>query len=379
MSIYHQMGHHTFNLINTPELNKFRGAILSPVNYTEEEILSKADRGKENFKWIFDPQLYFPHTERQRLRSWAYFPSDVDTADLSNLAWWDGIINKINETCRRLNIKDLCSPAFLPGLYNNEYYSLMVQLCEQQTNQLKGTSIKSYQTVIINLTDLIDENRPFEIATILSRTKANNLYLIFISNTTPRRELSNSDELKGGMKLINLLKRSGLKTIIGFCSSEFLLWKAAGADICTTGKFFNLRRFTSSRFDEPSEGGGQLPYYFDQTILGFFRETDVIRLKKADILSHTKNPYNELIFCTIEKGEGNPWLAHSWRQFMFAFADLNQEIESGVLDIEEALIKAEKKWIEIDDNKILMEEMRNDGSWVRTWRRAYIEYRQQFK
>jgi hypothetical protein len=48
-----------------------------------------------------------------------------------------------------------------------------------------------------------------------------------------------------------------------------ILWKAAGATNCATGKFFNLRRFTISRFEEPdSSGGGQLGYWFEKALLG---------------------------------------------------------------------------------------------------------------
>jgi len=35
-----------------------------------------------------------------------------------------------------------------------------------------------------------------------------------------------------------------------------ILWKAAGATNCASGKYFNLRRFTLSRLDEPEENGG---------------------------------------------------------------------------------------------------------------------------
>ena len=38
MPVYHQMGHHSENLLLVPELNRYAGAILSPVNYAENEI-----------------------------------------------------------------------------------------------------------------------------------------------------------------------------------------------------------------------------------------------------------------------------------------------------------------------------------------------------
>jgi hypothetical protein len=91
-----------------------------------------------------------------------------------------------------------------------------------------------------------------EIASILSRSVAETIYLIFVGQTDPRRELSDEEALKGAMRLIASLEGAGLMVIVGFTSSDMVLWKAAGASSCATGKFFNLRRFTSSRFEEPS-------------------------------------------------------------------------------------------------------------------------------
>ena len=124
-----------------------------------------------------------------------------------------------------------------------------------------------------------------EIASIVSRTRAPYVYLVLISNVYPRREFADTEEIKGAMKLIYTLEDSGLKVIVGYSSSDVILWKSAGATACALGKFFNLRRFTSSRFQEPSEGGGQLPYWFEESLLSFLRESDLIRVRDANLLS----------------------------------------------------------------------------------------------
>lgn len=41
--------------------------------------------------------------------------------------------------------------------------------------------------------------------------------------------------------------------LVGFASTDVVLWKAAGAKACATGKFANLRRFTTNRFNEPED------------------------------------------------------------------------------------------------------------------------------
>ena len=38
MTVYHQMGHQSDNLLHEGHLHNYRGAILSPVNYNQEAI-----------------------------------------------------------------------------------------------------------------------------------------------------------------------------------------------------------------------------------------------------------------------------------------------------------------------------------------------------
>ncbi|HBH11965.1 MAG TPA: hypothetical protein DDX29_02415 [Clostridiales bacterium] len=89
MPAYFQMGYQSDNLISCAELSGYRGAILSPVDYKQADVREIIENCKaiSEFETIFDPQLYFPQTERARLREWTYFPDDVDTADLTKLSW----------------------------------------------------------------------------------------------------------------------------------------------------------------------------------------------------------------------------------------------------------------------------------------------------
>ena len=54
--------------------------------------------------------------------------------------------------------------------------------------------------------------------------------------------MDDTEALKGAMLLIHSLVSAGIHTIVGFCSSDIILWKTAGANSCATGKFFNLRK-----------------------------------------------------------------------------------------------------------------------------------------
>jgi hypothetical protein len=47
--------------------------------------------------FIFDPQLYYPQTNRGVLREWSHLPADVHTADRASLPWWEELVNRVVE------------------------------------------------------------------------------------------------------------------------------------------------------------------------------------------------------------------------------------------------------------------------------------------
>ena len=214
------------------------------------------------------------------------------------------------------------------------------------------------------------------VASVLSQTEGDSVYLIIKTNVDPRRELSDSDSIAGLMKLIRLLSDAEIEVLVAFCSSEFILWKYAGAKSFATGKFFNLRRFTSSRFDEPSGGGGQLPYWFEKSLMAYLREGDLVLLDKEKQLhpDHLNNPFSLAILDQLKYTPGTPWLGLSWKNYLHSFAELDMELDDEK-KISELLSAAEKNWLQLEDQDLLMEEPRNTGSWIRPWRRAISKFR----
>lgn len=379
MTALHQMGHDSENLLKEKGLSAFRGAILSPVNYPLDKVLSqiKACREMADFRTIFDPQLYVPNSERGKLATWSYFPTDVDTADSTSESWWDGVAARLAEEVVGMSIDAVCSPTTVPRTYENEYFELAVKACQMLSDKLAGTSIKVMQTAVVGMPDLTMKARPLSIASILTGAPTDEVYLVLVGNTEPRRELRDPEELKGAMRLIRALEEAGVRVTVGFVSSDVILWKHAGATACASGKYFNLRRFTKARFEEPTGGGGQLSYWFEDALLAFLRESDLLRARKAGLISDAskRNAFAVDILNQLDKSPSTAWLAKSWRQYLWWFADMVGRIESGELTVPALLKEAEQTWVAIED-KILMEEQSNNGSWLRQWRRAVIEFQE---
>jgi hypothetical protein len=380
MAAFHQMGHDSENLLWTEDLAQYRGAILSPVNYDQAKVTAQVEwaREREGFETVFDPQLYVPSSERGCLCEWPYFPSDVDTADLASEAWWNGILEALVGVCTTIRPSAVCSPAVLPGTYPDEYFARMVSIGDQLCTRIAGSGLQSVQTAVVGMPDLATAGRPMAIASILSRSRTNHVYLVLVSQTEPRRELSEVEEIKGSMRLIAAMRAAGLEVTVGFSSSDVLLWKAAGARHCATGKFFNLRRFTKTRFEEPrGQGGGQLPYWFEESLMAFLRQSDVQRIMPMNQprLGTSPNPFGAQILELLATEPERAWLALAWRQFMFWFADVEHRLETGTATSAALLRNADNNWRTLDDADFLTEERRNDGGWIRPWRRALTEFR----
>ena len=56
------------------------------------------------------------------------------------------------------------------------------------------------------------------------------------------------------------------------------------------------------------------------------------------------------------------------------FADMEKRAADVALTTK-TLSDAEAAWLKLEDANILMEEVRNNGSWLRPWRRAIAEFK----
>lgn len=371
MSTYHQMGNDTKNLIG--ELPGYAGFIASPVNDKITELMMQIDEHQtRDFDVIFDPQLYFPRSQRGHLQEWNYFPSDVDTADVSSYQWWTSVCDTLIDTIGPFKPAVVCSPAIVPKTYSKEYHSTATSVANYLATKAGRLGIRTLQTVIVTMTDLTLDSRIMEMSSIISSTKADGIYLVLVSGLEPRREYNDAEDIAGTMRLIHLLEKSGLKVTVGFCSSDAILWKYAGATSCATGKFFNLRRFTIGRFTEADKGGAQIPYWFEEALLGFLREPDLVRLQSNGILSRAskENPFAQDILRQIATNPGEAWVGLGWRQYMYWFADIERRATNRDYNIKDSIKAAEQAWKTLDRNHIILEEPKNNGSWLPQWRRA---------
>jgi hypothetical protein len=331
-------------------------------------------RALPEFEVILDPQLYYPKSEMGCLPTWDYFPKDVETADVSSYEWWQRLVDDLVASMEDLKPDAICSPARVPRTYPDSFFEHLVEVSDYLTGKLAGRNVESILTLVVQLSDISQVGRSMTIASIVSRAKCDRVFIVFVSDVEPRRELSNPEELKGAMRLIAALEEAGMPCLVGFCSTDLVLWKNAGASSCATGKFFNLRRFTLKRFAEPAAGGGQLPYWFEESLLAFIRQSDLIRVQQKNLVSESSlaNPFGAEIFTTFSANE--PWVALSWRQYMWWFCDVERRLSEGGVSARDLVEIADASWAALEKPpRVFMEERANDGLWTRQWLRALEE------
>jgi len=380
MTAYLQMGHDTENLVGETDLEEFGGIVLSPVNREPDKLRENMPvfRQRGEFDIILDPQLYVPRGQRENLIQQPYFPATFDTSDFGAAQGWTTVVTELARFAKELGVDAVASPVSMPRRWTDEFYDTCVETSHMLSQVLDGR--RALTTCLVSLSDLNDGNRARQIASILTRHDTKGFYVVLDTEIEPRRELTDADGLASFMSLISLLQQYAPVTI-AFSSSDMILYKAAGASNCGTSKFFNLRRFTTSRFEElPAGGGGQLPYWFEHNLLAFIREADIRRLQRdgyGDIIcgGNSNSSSGRCVMDFLNSSPGQSWVAKSWRQYLSWFGKTEQEVSlEGINIVREWLKLAERNWRQLEDDEVLMDEQRNDGSWIRPWRQALRDF-----
>ena len=384
MGAYHQMGYQTDKYLVDEHLADYEGLILSPVNYQFEDLRSKTAAAhtsvtdlfqverKRRLEVIFDPQMYIPRAARGELSSWSYYPQDLETADLFSPAWWKSTNQKLIDCASRLEVDAICSPAFIPRHdFSPDYFANLVTVGTDLSDQL-GSRMRAIQTAIVGMAYLAtDPQRPKQTASILTKTPCAQVYLVLHVNAEVRRELADDEQLSAAMQLIKSIEGGNKRVIVAFSSSDVVLWKAAGATHCATGKNLNVRRFTANRFaDEEASGGAQQPYFFEEGLLAFLRRVDVGNLKMSwPELFETSRQAHELNRAFIDAHDDAD-LTLGWRQFLWWFMTTEGRLTKNPADASKMVQRAKSNWATLHTKVAGLAEEKNDGRWIQPWEQA---------
>jgi hypothetical protein len=349
MSAYHQIGHDSWNLVAEPELESFAGLVLSPVNddpATANRRLSEIRKSGRSLEVILDPQLYRPASDRGELMSWQHFDSAADTADPSDVSWWRRRGEALVFEAQRLGAHAVCTPLAIPRVFDDSFYVGSVAVADAVAEISREARIDVLQTAIVHLDGLSTSDGVRRIASILTGSRIERVYLILFDPTGPRRQRSDYATLTGAMELNGLLATAGTRVMVPYAGIDMVLWTAAGAEQTATGKFFNLRRFVPDRWEDPKEKGRVVPYWTDGALLTWLREADLRMLRDVGLVrpDAPAGSCAAQILDVLDLGQGDAWLALGWRQYLSWFCTTEAILRTSPEQLLQRLRDADTAW-----------------------------------
>lgn len=379
MSNYLQLGHESWNLVDDPNIGPFSGVVLSPVNDAPEEVMARlvqAKKSQPNLDVILDPQLYNPATQRGQLPKWGYYGDDFETADRTDVAWWKSKVPEIVSDGTKVGATVICSPAPIDYRCSDEYLKLVVDAADETKTQATASGMDCALTAIVPLEALVDAKRGMEIASILSGSRCDRIYLNFLApdRVTQKEPFRNQAALATAVHLIRLLS-DNQRVHVACTSHDAVLWLGAGASDVSTGKFMNVRRFSPGRWDDEAQGGRNISYWSDDRLLTLIRDQEVLRLDREGWFQgrdFSENPAAKAALELLRRGQGEPWLRLSWVLYLRWFANTaagvrNRDSAAALLD------HCLESWRALEAKRILFVDSYNDGSHAVAWLNAFNE------
>lgn len=381
MAAYIQMGHGSWNLIENPEIGDYAGVVLSPVNdgqgYVAERLSRLKRERRDQLDFILDPQLYNPVFDKGKLSEWDYFPDVFKTVTGTDKDAWTHMAASVAECASNLGLNSVCSPCPIPRIGSDDYYEFAVMTGDATAKRANELGIEAMLTVLVPLRDLAQQERAFQIASILTSTTCERIYLAFMADDgyAQRTPLMDSLAMPTAVHLVRLLAET-LRVHVAFSGHDAIVWKYAGATDVSSGKFWNVRRFSPTRwFDEEKSVKTTVPYWNESPLLACLRDTDVLRLDREgwyDTRTFRNNPASARILGILRSQSGLPWTADSWIQYLRWLSNADRRCKSPD-DAEALLERADSRWTVLDKKKILMLDRQTNGDHVRLWLNAVRE------
>lgn len=370
MESYLQLGWASDNLLEESSALGFSGAIISPVDLEQSKVESRIKACSSlGLDFVLDPQLFIPADPVRSLSEWSFWPDVFKTQDSSDIKSWHQLADQVLECADSIGCNTIASPAILPKVFDDEYYSFFASV-DKHARDSAPDGISVLQTVIVEADRLVDESNVYKIASLVSAHRADGYYLIFLDPQQPRPASSDVESLVNQAKLIRALRSTGARVVVGHTFVDAILFGAAGASACATGKYLNVRNFEIKRFKPPRSGGGQKTYWFEESVLNLVAVEDMTSLAADGLLSeHTLyNRYIDEVRTCIT--QNRPWLRLSWLQYLnwFSIRACSVTPNNGLAD--DLLLSARKTFEKVRDERIDLHDTVND-KFVRAFIRAF--------
>ncbi len=263
MKIYHQTGFRTnWNLESHIRDGVGSGVIWSPVNESLSTL--KKLNPEVRSRSFLDPQLYLPHDQKGKLKTYGYSPEEISprwkTSD------FDSIKYESADQCLKIQRSAKFAYDVIPARYEKD---IMVDHFERASEDFVAPYIELRAaqpinpplllSVIAKRIQVVDPHCRNELLNwITSHQEIAGVYIIFDSESNSK-QIKDSVFLEGALRIIWGLRQNNLEVHVGYCNTEAILYAIADPNSVTIGSYENLRRFSIGRFEVKEKTGGRSP------------------------------------------------------------------------------------------------------------------------
>lgn len=287
LQVGHGMREHCYNLIK----GWGKGlVILSPRDNNNESLIAFASKVKKaNGTVCVDPQMYYPHTEHEKLTGHDFWPPNYETINFTSGQDIDDMIIKLNNLNKTVGSEFYIVPMPMIEFPNDTWLDKLDAYLI--TAHKYVIDMPLYATIPLSAISMLDIDFLNDIIdNISSKDYVDGVYIVashsdedfFINNPI---WLANLGELCAGLRLGNK------KVILGYANQQMLFLGMTSINYIATGTFKNVRFFNKERFVPNDESGGQqIIWYYCPNSLSDYKISYLDIAQRTGVLDLMKPP-----------------------------------------------------------------------------------------
>jgi hypothetical protein len=289
VKLFHQCGHNTtWNIDSLAKDGCGDGLILSPVHrqFRDIEKIDKAVR----LRSIFDPQFYLPNSQKNKLKSYPFFPETISSDNFST-SDFTLVAYEAAKLCVEFQLENRFSHITIPGRYFDQMYPDFIDRQNSYTvhpflKALVHKKIKKPVYLTLPLTAHMIINKAFRTQILnwaTSFPEITGVYVIASPYDESTKQIQSHEFLLSYMEFLYQLRQADLEVLIGYCNAEAILYlMIEGCDI-TFGTFENTRMFSIDKFViSEEERRGPKARIFSTGLLNWIQLSQAKEIMKDD-------------------------------------------------------------------------------------------------
>lgn len=389
LQIFQQCGNNTiWNIRSYQEDKAGDGLIISPSDYAMEKVKKISQETRENS--VFDPQFYLPRSNKEKLKSYDFFPNTFLENDY-NTNNYEKVVYEVAYNCVKFQADNKFKCIIIPCKYLEVFTDKSLEYQKEMyimpfLTAIKQLKIKKdiFLTLIVKTEYLFDEDikrKMLNFAT--SFPSIIGIYLVPEHQETYKR-FRDEGYIVELMKFISQLTKTGMHVHLGYTDIEGFIFSLANISSVSIGTYENTKNFQLGKFQkrEKNEMQGPKPRLFSSSLLQNVEYTYLYSLKINENMDELfdEDKYRALMFEPTYKWHFTK--PEIYRYYLKNYSNLLRELPNEYEERKEFIMNkidnGLKLYKKISDDGILLDEKSN-GEHLTHWKNAVVQFDKEFK